>query len=86
MILVPQRINIEEVRVVSADVECEGRIDLEASMICVTTYELRFLLSVNSYEVESAYTTLKIYQSIYVTRAVGSETLLNRLQYEGHRA
>jgi len=55
-------------------------------MICVTTYELRFLLSVNSYEVESAYTTLKIYQSIYVTRAVGSETLLNRLQYEGHRA
>ena len=54
MILVPQREDIKEIRIVSADVECEGRIDLDASVIRETMYELRFRLSVNGDEVETA--------------------------------
>ena len=54
-------------------------------MIRVTMYELRFRLSVNDDEVESAYITLKVYQCNPMTKAVGSETLLKRLQFESHR-
>jgi hypothetical protein len=75
MIPVPQREDIKEARIVSTDVKCEGRIELEASMIRVTMYEPRFRLSVNGDEVESAYITLKIYQRNSMTKAVGSETL-----------
>jgi hypothetical protein len=84
MIPVPQGKDIKEIRIVPTDVECEGRIDLEASMIRVTMYELRFRLSVNGDEVESAYITFKIYQRNPMTKAVGSETLLKRLQFESH--
>ena len=54
-------------------------------MMRVTMYELRFRLSVNGDEAESAHITLKIYQRDPMTKAIGSETLLKRLQFESHR-
>jgi hypothetical protein len=38
----------------------------------------------NGDEVEAAYIALKIYQRNSMAKAVGPETLLKRLQFEGH--
>ena len=53
-------------------------------MICVAMDDLRFRLSVNRDEVESANITLKVYQRDPMSKAVGSEALLKRLKFESH--
>ena len=54
MVPVPQRKDVKEIRVVSADVECKCCIDLDAAVIRVTVHELGIWLSVKRNKMEDA--------------------------------
>src|ERR1700676_768655 len=85
MVPVPQRKDVKEIRIVSADVECKCCVDLDTAVKGVTMHELGFWLSVKRNKMEAANITLKVHQRNSVTKAVGSETLLECLQFDGHR-
>ena len=85
MVPVPQRKDIKEICVVSADVESEDRIDLEAPVKSVSTHKLGLRLPVNRNKMETADVTFKVYQSNSVAKTVCTETLLERFQFKSHR-